>query len=53
MTFGIHVLVKFTAVYLFSVVASYALGEYCVKPFPRLSVAGITLINIILFALVR
>jgi len=51
--FGVHILVKFAAVFLFSVVTSYALGEYCVKPFPRLSVAGIALINIILFALVR
>jgi len=48
---GIPVLLKFWLVFGTTIAASYLLSEYAVKPFPKTSVAGMILLNIVLFAL--
>jgi len=48
---GIPVLLQFWLVFGTTLAASYLLSEYAVRPFPKVSVAGMALLNIVLFAL--
>jgi len=49
MNSAVYLPVKFLTVYGISFIASYAVSQYVIKPFPRLSVLGLVAVNIVLF----
>ncbi len=45
----IYLPVRFLIVYCVTFIASYVVSQYVIKPFPRLSVLGLAVVNIVLF----
>jgi len=51
--FGISIFFKFGIVALFSILLSYLVSQYAVRPFPKLSVAGIIALFVLLAAVLN